>query len=315
MIRRRLRALPALLIALTALALAAGCAADSGGGADIAGRTVKVTATTNFITDAARVVGGDRAEVTGLMGPGVDPHLYKASAGDVASLREADVIFYGGLELEGRMTDLLDELSARQATVAVTRDIPEDALRRPTEFEGKFDPHVWFSIPLWESAVEVIADGYAEIDPEHADSYRARADAYVEELRALDAEVRRDLAAVPERSRVLVTSHDAFGYFGEEYGFDVVAIQGTSTQTQATTADIERVAKVIADRDVRSVFVESAVAPQTIEAVLAAARERGQQARVGGSLFADAAGDEGTPEGTYVGMVRHNAGLIAAGLR
>lgn len=315
MIRRRLRALPALLIALTALALAAGCAADSGGGADIAGRTVKVTATTNFITDAARVVGGDRAEVTGLMGPGVDPHLYKASAGDVASLREADVIFYGGLELEGRMTDLLDELSARQATVAVTRDIPEDALRRPTEFEGKFDPHVWFSIPLWESAVEVIADGYAEIDPEHADSYRARADAYVEELRALDAEVRRDLAAVPERSRVLVTSHDAFGYFGEEYGFDVVAIQGTSTQTQATTADIERVAKVIADRDVRSVFVESAVAPQTIEAVLAAARQRGQEARIGGSLFADAAGDEGTPEGTYVGMVRHNAGLIAAGLR
>ncbi len=314
---RRLRALPALLVALTALvlALAAGCAADSGGGADIAGRTVKVTATTNFITDAARVVGGDRAEVTGLMGPGVDPHLYKASAGDVASLREADVIFYGGLELEGRMTDLLDELSARQATVAVTRDIPEDALRRPTEFEGKFDPHVWFSIPLWESAVEVIADGYAEIDPEHADSYRARADAYVEELRALDAEVRRDLAAVPERSRVLVTSHDAFGYFGEEYGFDVVAIQGTSTQTQATTADIERVAKVIADRDVRSVFVESAVAPQTIEAVLAAARQRGQEARIGGSLFADAAGDEGTPEGTYVGMVRHNAGLIAAGLR
>jgi manganese/zinc/iron transport system substrate-binding protein len=314
-IRRRLRALPALLIALTALALAAGCAADSGGGADIAGRTVKVTATTNFITDAARVVGGDRAEVTGLMGPGVDPHLYKASAGDVASLREADVIFYGGLELEGRMTDLLDELSARQATVAVTRDIPEDALRRPTEFEGKFDPHVWFSIPLWESAVEVIADGYAEVDPENADGYRERAAAYIEELRALDAEVRRDLAAVPERSRVLVTSHDAFGYFGEEYGFDVVAIQGTSTQTQATTADIERVAEVIADRDVRSVFVESAVAPQTIEAVLAAARERGQQARVGGSLFADAAGDEGTPEGTYVGMVRHNAGLIAAGLR
>lgn len=315
MIRRRLRALPAVLTAAVLVALAAGCAADPGGGADIAGRTVKVTATTNFITDAARVVGGDRVEVTGLMGPGVDPHLYKASAGDVASLREADVIFYGGLELEGRMTDLLDELSARQATVAVTRDMPEDALRRPSEFEGKFDPHVWFSIPLWESAIGVIADGYAEIDPEHADGYRARAAAYVEELKALDAEVRRDLATVPERSRVLITSHDAFGYFGEEYGFDVVAIQGTSTQTQATTADIERVAKVIADRDVRSVFVESAVAPQTIEAVLAAARERGQQARVGGSLFADAAGDEGTPEGTYIGMVRHNVGLIAAGLR
>jgi manganese/zinc/iron transport system substrate-binding protein len=254
-------------------------------------------------------------EVTGLMSPGVDPHLYKASAGDVEALREADIIFYGGLELEGRMTDLLDELGETRPTVAVTRDIPEDALLRPSEFQGKFDPHVWFSVPMWQEAVRTVADAYAERDPEHAAGYRERADAYLGELRALDAEVRERLDAVPERSRVLVTSHDAFGYFGREYGFDVVAIQGVSTQTQATTADIERVAGIIADRGVKAVFVESAVSPQTIEAVLAAARRRGQDARIGGELYADAAGDEGTPEGTYVGMVRHNAELIAAGLR
>lgn len=309
------RGAPAIVLTVVAALVTGGCASDSGGSGDVVGRTVQVTTTTNFITDLARVIGGDRVEVTGLMGPGVDPHLYKASAGDVASLREADIIFYGGLELEGRMTDLLDELAADQPTVAVTRDIPEGRLRRPSEFEGKFDPHVWFSVPLWETAGGVVAEAYAELDPENAAGYRERAGAYLTELRALDAEVRADLGAVPARSRVLITSHDAFGYFGEEYDFDVVAIQGTSTQTEATVADIERVAAVIADRGVRSVFVESAVAPQTIEAVLAAARRRGQKARIGGSLFADAAGDEGTLEGTYIGMVRHNVELIATGLR
>jgi manganese/zinc/iron transport system substrate-binding protein len=310
-----IRRLSVLLLIGALAALAAGCAADSAAGGDVGDRTLRVTATTNFITDLARVVGGDRVEVTGLMSPGVDPHLYKASAGDVEALREADIIFYGGLELEGRMTDLLDELGETRPTVAVTRDIPEDALLRPSEFQGKFDPHVWFSVPMWQEAVRTVADAYAERDPEHAAGYRERADAYLGELRALDAEVRERLDAVPERSRVLVTSHDAFGYFGREYGFDVVAIQGVSTQTQATTADIERVAGIIADRGVKAVFVESAVSPQTIEAVLAAARRRGQDARIGGELYADAAGDEGTPEGTYVGMVRHNAELIAAGLR
>jgi manganese/zinc/iron transport system substrate-binding protein len=308
------RAAGAAVLTILLAVVAAACASSAADGGDVSGRQLRVTATANFITDLARVVGGDRVEVTGLMGPGVDPHLYKASAGDVASLREADIIFSGGLELEGRMDDLLGELGESRPTVAVTRDMPERSLRRPSEFEGKYDPHVWFSIPLWESAVGTVAEAYAKLDPAHADGYRERAGAYVRELRALDGEVRTMLARVPPRSRVLVTSHDAFGYFGEEYGFDVVAIQGVSTQTEATTADIERVAGVIADRGVKAVFVESAVSRQTIDAVLAAARRRGQQARVGGELFADAAGDEGTPEGTYVGMVRHNAELIAAGL-
>ncbi len=310
---RRALAVVVLLVALAGVA--AGCAAESAEPDDVTDRTVRVTTTTNFITDLAREIGGDRVEVTGLMGPGVDPHLYKASAGDVASLREADIVFYGGLELEGRMTDLLDELGETRPTVAVTRAMPESQLRRPSEFEGKYDPHVWFDVPLWQTAVDVVAEAYAARDPAHADGYRARAAAYAKELRGLDRQVRELLSVVPARSRVLITSHDAFGYFGEAYGFDVVAIQGVSTQTEATTADIERVAGIIAERGVKAVFVESAVSRQTIDAVLAAAERRGQEARVGGELFADAAGDEGTPEGTYAGMVRHNAELIAAGLR
>ena len=302
------------IVAVAAVGVAAGCGTDSDDGDDLGDRQVEVVTTTNFITDMAEEIGGDRVEVTGLMGPGVDPHLYKASASDVSTLRGADVIFYNGLELEGRMTDLLVELAGDTETVAVTRDVPEDELREPSEFEGKFDPHIWFDVPLWSATVQTIADTYAEVDPEHADEYQERADAYEAELEALDAEVRDMLEGIPEEQRVLVTSHDAFGYFGEEYGFEVAPIQGTSTATEATTADIDRVSDLIADRGLSAVFIESSVSPQTIEAVLEAAERKGQTARVAGELFADAAGEAGTEEGTYIGMVRSNATAVADGL-
>jgi manganese/zinc/iron transport system substrate-binding protein len=314
--RRHPGLLLALLAAVAALAsVASGC--TEGGAPDdapVSERPVRVVATTNFITDLAEVVGGERAQVTGLMGPGVDPHLYRPSAGDVTTLRRADLILYGGLDLEGRMADLFDRLAATRATVAVTRDIPEERLRSPNQFAGAFDPHVWFSVPLWIEATRTTAEAFAEVDPEHAGDYRARAEAYVAELEDLDAWVRGRIEDIPERSRVLVTSHDAFGYLGDEYGLEVVAIQGTSTQTEATTADIERVAGVVTDRGIRTVFVESSVPRQAIDAVLAAAARRGQRAEVGGELLADAAGDRGTPQGTYIGMVRHNVELIASGL-
>lgn len=310
------RCLAALAAVLAVVVVAVGCVQESGRASrgDIAGRQLHVTATVNFITDLAGRVGGDRVLTTGLMGAGVDPHLYKASAGDVDALRDADIIFYGGLDLEGRMGDLLDALGRSQETVAVSGGMPESRLRTPTEFSGHHDPHVWFSVPLWEDAVRTTAAAYAALDPEHAAGYRERATAYLTELRALDGWIRAQVAEIPERSRVLVTSHDAFGYFGDEYGFEVVAIQGTSTATEATTDDIERVAEIIADRGIRSVFIEASVPRQTIDAVLAAARRRGQDSRVGGRLFTDAAGDAGTPEGTYVGMLRHNVQVIRAGL-
>ncbi|MGK2940007.1 MAG: metal ABC transporter solute-binding protein, Zn/Mn family [Solirubrobacteraceae bacterium] len=310
----------AILALLGLLAVVASGCSDSEPtpAAEIAEREVRVTTTTNFITDTVRQIGGDRVKVTGLMGPGVDPHLYKATAGDVRTLGGADVIFYGGLELEGKMADLLDKLAARQPTQAVTAGIPEADLLDPPEGapdSEQHDPHVWFDVTNWIHVSDTIAARLARVDPAHAAEYRTNRDAYVQRLRALDTEVRERMRRVPRAQRVLVTSHDAFHYFGERYDVDVAAIQGISTAAEATTADIERVAGLLARRNVRSVFIESSVPRQTIEAVLAATRQRGHEAQIGGELFTDAAGDDGTPEGTYIGMVRHNAQAIEEGLR
>lgn len=307
------------LLSGAVLITASGCASESGARATEtvpAGEPVAVVATTNFIADTVREIGGDRVEVTGLMGAGVDPHLYKASAGDVEDLRDADAIFYGGLHLEGKMGDLLEKLAERQTTQAVFGEIPESKLLEPPEgLEADHDPHVWFDVTNWKTVARTIADTLAQKDPAHAQEYRARLAAYERELDATDRYVRERIAEIPERRRVLITSHDAFQYLGERYGIDVAGIQGISTAAEATTADVERVAQLVADRGVKAVFIESSVPRQTIDAVLAAAEQKGAEARVGGELFTDAAGDEGTPEGTYVGMVRANADTIAEGLR
>ncbi len=296
-----------------------GCASESGARATEtvpANEPVAVVATTNFIADTVREIGGRRVEVTGLMGAGVDPHLYKASAGDVEDLRDADVIFYGGLHLEGKMGELLEKLAERQTTQAVFGDIPESSLLDPPEgLEADHDPHVWFDVTNWKTVARTIADTLAQKDPAHAQEYRDRLAAYERELDATDRYVRARIAGIPARRRVLITSHDAFQYLGNRYGIDVAGIQGISTAAEATTADVERVAQLVADRGVKAVFIESSVPRQTIDAVLAAARQKGAEASVGGELFTDAAGDEGTPEGTYIGMVRANADTIAEGLR
>jgi manganese/zinc/iron transport system substrate-binding protein len=298
------------------LAALAGCVSPPASGDEpIGDRPVRVTTTTNFITDTVARIGGARVEVSGLMGPGVDPHLYRASAGDVLTLRGADVIFYGGLQLEGRMGDLLDQLAERQLTKAVTDDIPRDQLRAPAPGAAEqYDPHVWFDVGFWEQVSRTIAATLTERDPAHAAEYQANLDAYLAELTALDDYVTQRLAPIPPERRLLVTSHDAFEYFGRRYGLEVAGIQGISTAAEATTADVERVAGLIASRGVPAVFIESSVPRQTIDALLAAAAQRGAQVRVGGELFTDAAGAPGAPEGTYVGMLRANADRIADGL-
>jgi manganese/zinc/iron transport system substrate-binding protein len=310
--RRGLLAVVVALLAATATACTSSSDAAAG---DLSGRTVRVATTTNFISDTVARIGGERVEVTGLMGPGVDPHLYQASAGDVQTLREADVIFYGGLQLEGKMADLLDQLGQEQPTVAVTRDLPRERLLEPAaNVPEQYDPHVWFDVALWVRAAGTIADTLKERDPEHAALYQTNLEAFLTDLRELDRYVTERIAAVPEERRVLITSHDAFEYFGRAYDIEVDAIQGISTAAEATTADIERIAALIAARGVPAVFVESSVPRQTIDALIAAAAQRGAQVRVGGELYSDAAGDPGTPEGTYVGMVRANADRIAEGL-
>jgi manganese/zinc/iron transport system substrate-binding protein len=308
--------LAVLVLVLAATALA-GCAParTTATAAEIAERRVRVVTTTNLITDLARKVGGERVEVTGLMGPGVDPHLYKATAGDVRVLVEADLILYGGLELEGKMEDVFAKLARQRPTVAVSSAIPRARLRSEPGFADRYDPHVWFDVDLWRYAVTATRDALIDVDPAHRRTYERNADAYDAELVRLDRWVAEQVARIPAGRRVLVTSHDAFQYFGRRYDVDVEAIQGISTVTEATTADVERVARVIAERQVSAVFLESSVPPQTIEAVLASARRQGQEAVVGAELFADAAGEEGTPEGTYAGMIRHNVNSLVGGLR
>ena len=310
------RRLPAALVLLCAVLALAGCAParTTATAAEVAERRVRVVTTTNLITDLARKVGGDRVRVTGLMGPGVDPHLYKATAGDVRELVEADLILYGGLELEGKMDDVFSRLADQRPTVAVTSRMPRERLRAEPGFADRYDPHVWFDVDLWRHAVATTRDALIAVDPRHRVTYELNAAAYDNELERLDAWVAAQVRQIPARQRVLVTSHDAFQYFGARYGVDVEAIQGISTATEATTADVERVARVIADRDIESVFLESSVPPQTIDAVLASAARQGQEARIGAELFADAAGAEGTPEGDYVGMVEHNVSALVKGL-
>lgn len=309
------------LAALGLLALVAtgcGAAGEREGIAATGDGPVKVVTTTNFITDAVREVGGDRVSVTGLMGAGVDPHLYKASAGDVNDLREADAIFYGGLYLEAKMQEVFEELAESRPVFAVTDRIPRERLLDPPNGapqEEEYDPHVWFDVSLWKYAVEEIRDDLAEVDPPGAAGYRRNAARYLKQLDELDRETERKLASIPERRRVLVTSHDAFRYLGRRYDLDVAAVQGLSTAAEATTADIQRVASVIADRGVKAVFVESSVPPQTVDAVLAAAEQEGGDAVVGGELFSDAAGEDGSFEGTYRGMVETNVDKLVEGLK
>ena len=309
-----------LLAALAALAalppLLAGCgpADESFARPDVSAREIRVVATIAMISDIVENVGGGRVDVTGLMGPGIDPHVYKASEGDVIRLAEADVVFYNGLHLEAKMADVFARMRGRVVTVPVGDAVPRDQRLAPPAFAGQYDPHVWFDVRLWMRAAERVAEALAELDPAHAPEYRARARGYLAELRALDEYVRAQAGRIPREQRVLITAHDAFNYFGRAYGFEVRGLQGISTATEAGAGDVQELAEFIAERRIRAIFVESSVSPRMIQAVQEAVRARGFDVAIGGQLFSDAMGDPETPEGTYVGMVRHNIDTIVAGL-
>jgi manganese/zinc/iron transport system substrate-binding protein len=275
---------------------------------------LSVVTTIGMIRDVVENVGGEHVRVVGLMGPGVDPHLYKASEGDVRRLFRADVVFYGGLHLEARMGEVLEEMGGRTRVRAVTDSIPRDILLAPPEFAGAYDPHVWFDVRLWAMTVDVIARALAEADPAHAAEFRANAERYRAQLAELDGYVRAQALRVPADRRVLITAHDAFNYFGRAYGFQVRGLQGISTASEAGTADVQALAEFIATRRIPAIFVESSIPRRTIEAVQEAVRARGYDVRIGGSLFSDAMGNPGTPEGTYLGMVRHNIDTIVGAL-
>lgn len=303
---------------LLVVLLLAGCrpSAPSDEAQDFSDRPIKVVTTTSMLADLMREVGGDRVVVTGLMGPGVDPHLYKASAGDVARMAEADVVVYNGLHLEGKMTEVFEQMARRDIPVIAVAEgaVPDSLLRESEAFAGNYDPHIWFDATLWERAARYVQKRLAAMDPAHADTYVANAEAYMQELEALDTYVREQAIRVPEEQRVLITSHDAFGYFGEAYGFEVRGLQGISTATEAGTADVQNLAEMVATRRIPALFIESSVSPKGIEAVREAVRARGFDVAIGGTLYGDALGAPGTPAGTYVGMVRANIDTIVEAL-
>lgn len=277
--------------------------------------SVQAVATTGMIADAVRAVGGSLVDVVGLMGPGVDPHLYKASQGDVRRLASADIIFYNGLSLEGRIADILVRMARQKPTIAVSEYIPEELLMEPEVFAGHYDPHIWFDVSLWKMAVERIRDGLIEVDPANEPVYRQNAAAYLGELDELDAYVRQRITEIPEGNRVLVTAHDAFGYFGRAYGIEVVGLQGISTDTEVGLRDIQDLVTFLSERKIKAVFVESSVPRRSLEAVVQGAASRGHTVVIGGELYSDALGEHGTPQGTYIGMMRHNIDTIVASLR
>ncbi len=284
------------------------------GGAAFAGEPLSVVATTGMIADVAAEVAGPCAEVVALIGPGLDPHLYQASASDVARLGGADVILFSGFGLEGQLGAVLERLGRMRPTLAVAEAaVPEDRLIAVEGFGG-VDPHVWMDPALWGGIAPAIAGFLGESAPECADDMAGRAEAYRAQAEALAAWVAEAIATIPEESRTLVTAHDAFGYYALAYGLEEVGIQGISTEAEASVADIRATAALVAEAAVPAIFVETTINPRTVEAVIEAARVRGHELARGGNLYSDAMGAAGTPGGTYLGMIYENTRTIAGAL-
>lgn len=300
-------------VSILLLLAVSACVPASGQQAATSDGSLKIVTTTGMITDIAQNVAGEHAEVTGLMGAGIDPHLYVASEGDVTLLQEANIIFHNGLFLEAQMEDIFEQLAERKTVVPVST-IDESQLLPWDAYEDAFDPHIWFDVTLWMQATETIRDTLMEIDADHAADYEANTAAFLEELTALDAYVQEQAERVPAEQRILVTAHDAFHYFGRAYGFDVRGLQGISTASEAGTADVQALADFIVEKQLPAIFIETSVPVRTIEALQAAVQANGFEVSIGGELFSDAMGDPGTEEGTYIGMVRHNIDTIVGAL-
>lgn len=276
---------------------------------------VNVVTTTTMITDLVRNIGGDSVSVQGLMGSGVDPHLYKASEGDVSKLTSADVVFYSGLHLEGKLVDVFKKMGRSSNTIALAEVLDKKDLIGSDQFSSSFDPHIWFDIDYWKQITVYLTEQLSEEDPESAEFYEKNKEAYLKKLNTLEDEVHDIIAELPEEKRILVTAHDAFSYFGKAYGFEVVGLQGLSTATEAGVQDVQKLAKLIIDKEVKAIFIESSVPKRTIEALQQAVRSKGYDVQIGGTLYSDALGSPGTEEGTYMGMFKFNVKTIIKALK
>lgn len=277
------------------------------------GYPIKILCTTGMVADLVKRVGGGHVEVTAMMGPEVDPHLFKPQPSDLRALRKADAVFYSGLHLEGKMADVLAKLEGEKPVYPVAEYLPESMILKAGE--GAYDPHVWFDVGLWARCIETVREVLSRYDPENAGDYEASAAKYQSELQRLHQWAARRIASIPEKQRVLITAHDAFRYFGRVYGMEVRGIQGISTESEASLKETRELADFIAERKIKAVFVETSVPKRAMEKLRQDCADRGHEVAVGGKLFSDAMGAAGTPLGTYVGMVRHNVNAIVDALK
>ncbi|OIQ23606.1 zinc ABC transporter substrate-binding protein [Lacinutrix sp. MedPE-SW] len=275
---------------------------------------LNIVTTTTMITDLVKNIGGDLVNVNGLMGSGVDPHLYKASEGDVTKLVNADVIFYNGLHLEGKLVEVFEKMNT-QSPVALADDLDKSSLIGSDYFASNYDPHVWFNISYFKQFAKKVTLVLIEKDPENAARFSENEKKYLQQLEDLQTKISSTIETLPKEKRILVTAHDAFNYFGKNYGFNVVGLQGLSTATEAGVQDVQKLATFIIENKVKAIFVESSVPKRTIKALQAAVKSKGHDVVIGGTLYSDALGNAGTVEGTYIGMFEYNVNTIVNALK
>ncbi len=306
-----------ILILIMVLSMVTVIATGCGNTNDVTGDgKYKVVATTTLVADLVKEIGGEYITVQALMGPGVDPHLYKASAGDVKLMQNADMVVYNGLHLEGRMGEIFENMEdGEKLVLAVSQDIDESSFIDFISSPGSFDPHIWFDVRLWKEAAKTVAEGLKRLDEKHGNEYDKNLEEYLSELDELEQYIVQRISEIPEDNRVLITAHDAFNYFGNAYGFEVKGLQGISTASEAGTSDVRELAKFIVERKIKAIFIESSVPRKSIEALQEAVRAQGFEVEIGGELYSDSTGDAGTDAETYIGTFKANIDTIIDALK
>lgn len=303
------RGIHRLFVALVIIALEAPCVTYA------QRAPLRVLTTTGIIGSTTSQIAGADIIVETLMGPGIDPHLYKPSPGDLRKLSEASLVLYNGLHLEGKMSELLEKLGSRKPVVAVAASLPQDKLRATDGGISNMDPHVWLDVELWTTAAQRIRDALIQLDPPHAEGYTSRFSALQTDLLTLHNWCKTEIGTIPEQRRILVTAHDAFGYFSRAYQIQVLSIQGITTDSEASLREINTLVKTLVTRDIPAVFIETTISPKTVQALIEGARAAGHHVKIGGELFSDSLGDINMPTGSYQGMMRHNVTTIVQALR
>jgi manganese/zinc/iron transport system substrate-binding protein len=279
-------------------------------------KKLKVVATTTMITDLVKHIAGDRVEIKGLMKAGVDPHLYKATEGDMNLFLKADVVFYNGLHLEGKLVELFEKMNKRGGNLfAISDGIDKSLLISSAEFANNYDPHIWFDIGIWKKAAEYVAKKLADVDNSNKDYYYSNLKTYLKELDSAENVIKQKVNELPKEQRILITAHDAFNYFGRAYDFEVKGLQGISTLSEASVFDVQNLANFIIEKNVKAVFVETSVPMKNIEALRQAVKSKGKEIKIGGELFSDSLGNTDRPEGTYIGMMIYNVNSIVNSLK